>query len=162
MLLNAYPFICVIYLYILLVSLWAILNNYQLDGSIQIIRIIVTFSFLYIIVPITLVFSALPAFAQRITNADSLSKNSFSWNQEAKEFGFAHFDEVYRTRDVHRGKKVHKLPQGKSIPAFSKGGQKEKEPDAFMTEQKAAGIFILQYGKIRLERYALGFSDAER
>ena len=31
-----------------------------------------------------------------------------------------------------------------------------------MTEQKAAGILILQYGKIRLERYALGFSDAER
>ena len=43
-----------------------------------------------------------------------------------------------------------------------KADKKEKEPDAFMTEQKAAGILILQYGKIRLERYALGFSDAER
>ena len=126
MLLNACAITCVIYLYILLVSLWAILNNYQLDGSIQIMRIIVTLSFLYIIVPITLVFSALPAFAQRITNADSLSKNSFSWNQEAKEFGFAHFDEVYRTRDVHRGKRYTNFLKENQYLHLVKADKKKK------------------------------------
>lgn len=125
-------------------------------------RIQVTLSFLYIILPVTILFSALPSLAQSITNADSLSKNTFDWNQEEKEFGFAHFDEVFNTRDVPKGKKVHKLPQGTPIAAFSKGGQKEKELDAFIAEQKVAGILILQDGKIRLERYALGFSDAER
>ena len=125
-------------------------------------RILVSSSFLYIIVPITILFSTLPALAQRITSADSLSKNTFGWTQEEKEFGFAHFDEVFKTRDVPKGKKVHELPQGIAIAAFSKGGQKEKELDVFITEQKVAGILILQYGKIRLERYALGFSDAER
>jgi len=106
--------------------------------------------------------STLSSLAQSITNADSLSKNTFGWNQEEKEFGFAHFDEVFNTRDVSKGKKVHKLPQGTGIAAFNKGGQKEKELDAFIIKQKVAGILILQDGKIRLERYALGFSDAER
>jgi CubicO group peptidase (beta-lactamase class C family) len=111
---------------------------------------------------VTILFPALPSLAQRITNADSLSKNTFGWNQQEKEFGFAHFDEVFKTRDVPKGRKVHNLPQGTAIAAFNKGGQKEKELDAFITAQKVAGILILQDGKIRMERYALGFSDAER
>lgn len=119
-------------------------------------------SFLRIILPVTILFSALTSLAQNITKADSLSKNTFGWNQEEKEFGFAHFDEVFKTRDVLKGKKVHQLPQGTAITAFSKGGQKEKELDVFIREQKVAGILILQDGKIRLERYALGFSDSER
>ena len=125
-------------------------------------RIQVTSSFLYIMLPVTILFSALPSLAQRITNADSLSKNVFGWNQEEKEFGFAHFDEVFKTHEVQKGRKVHKLPQGTTIAAFSDGGQKEKELDAFIAGQKVAGMLILQDGKIRLERYALGFSDAER
>jgi CubicO group peptidase (beta-lactamase class C family) len=115
-------------------------------------------SFLYIILPATILLSALPSFAQTITKADSLSKNTFGWNQKEKEFGFAHFDDVFKTNEVKKGKKVHKLPQGRAIEAFSKG----KELEVFITEQKVAGILILQDGKIRLERYELGFSDAER
>lgn len=106
--------------------------------------------------------SATSSLAQHITNVDSLSKNTFNWNQEEKEFGFAHFDQVFKTRDVPNGKKVHELPQGIAIAAFSKGGQKEKDLETFITEQKVAGLLILQNGKIRMERYALGFSDAER
>ena len=106
--------------------------------------------------------STLPSFAQHIINADSLSKNTFGWNQKEKEFGFAHFDEIFKTREVPKGRKVSKLPQGAAIAAFNKGGRKEKELDAFITAQKVAGILILQNGKIRLERYALGFSDAAR
>jgi hypothetical protein len=125
-------------------------------------RIQITSSILYIILLVTTLFSTLPSLAQRITNADSLSKNTFGWNQKEKEFGFSHFDEVFKTRDVPKGRKVHKLPQGTAIAAFSKVGQKEKEIDSFIMEQKVAGILILQNGKIRMERYALGFSNAER
>ncbi len=115
-----------------------------------------------IIIPVILLLSALPSGAQRTITADSLSKNTFGWNQEEKEFGFAHFDQIFTTHDVAKGKKVHKLPQGKTIAAYSKGGQKEKELAAFITAQKVAGMLILQDGKIRLEQYALGFSEAER
>ena len=133
----------------------------QLTSSNQLMSLQVAPSFLYIIIPVILLFTTLTSLAQRITNADSLSKNTFAWNQEEKEFGFAHFDEVFNTRDVPKGKRVHKLPQGRAIAAFNKGGQKEKELDVFITEQKVAGILILQEGKIRLERYAFGFSEAE-
>jgi CubicO group peptidase (beta-lactamase class C family) len=121
-----------------------------------------TSSTLCVVIFLIALTSASPSLAQRITNPDSVSRNTFGWNQEEREFGFAHFDQVFKPRDVPRGKKVHKLPQGIAIAAFSKGGQKEKELEVFMTEQKVAGVFILQHGKIRMERYALGFSENDR
>jgi CubicO group peptidase (beta-lactamase class C family) len=100
--------------------------------------------------------------AQSIINPDSLPKDNSHWNQEERELGFAHFDEVYKARVVPNGSKVHELPQGLPIAAFSKGGEKEKELEDFLTEQKVAGLLILQDGKIRLERYALGNSESGR
>jgi CubicO group peptidase (beta-lactamase class C family) len=125
-------------------------------------RTLVTSPILNIIGLAILLTSASSSLAQGITNPDSLSKNSFSWNQEEREFGFSHFDQVFKARDVPHGNKVHELPHGIAIAAFSNGGQKEKELEAFMTEQKVAGLLILQDGKIRMERYALGFSEAEQ
>lgn len=69
-----------------------------------------------------MLFPASSSLAQPITNPDSLSKKTFGWNQEEKEFGFAHFDQVFKTRDVARGNKVRKPPQGVNNAAFSKGG----------------------------------------
>ncbi|HKK41293.1 MAG TPA: serine hydrolase [Bacteroidales bacterium] len=86
--------------------------------------------------------------AQIITNHDSISKKASKRNKEERE--------------VLKGKKVHKLPLGNPIAAFSKGGEKEKELRDFITEQKVAGLLILQDGKIRLERYALGHSESKR
>jgi CubicO group peptidase (beta-lactamase class C family) len=100
--------------------------------------------------------------AHSVKGLDSLSKDPYGWNQEDREYAFAHFDQVFRARDVPKGKKIHKLPTGIPIAAFSKGGKKEKELDAYMEDQKVAGILILQNGKIRLERYGLGFSEADR
>lgn len=122
-------------------------------------RITISSSILSIFI---ILISSTSSLAQRITNADSLSRNTFSWNQQEKEFGFAHFDQVFKTRDVLNGKKVRELPQGNAIAAFNKGGQKGKELERFITEQKVAGLLILQNGMIRMERYAFGFSEAER
>ncbi len=125
-------------------------------------RLHVFLTFRNLIFSISILFSVLPSLAQKVTNPDSVSKNTFVWNQEEKEFGFAHFDEIFKTRKVSKGRKVHKLTEGTAIAAFSKGGQKEKELDAFITEQKVAGMLILQNGTIKLERYELGFSEAQR
>lgn len=86
--------------------------------------------------------------AQSTSNPDSLSKNASNRNQQERE--------------VLKGSKVYKLSQGLPIAAFSKGGEKEKELEDFMREQKVAGFLILQDGKIRLERYALGDSKSNR
>jgi CubicO group peptidase (beta-lactamase class C family) len=107
---------------------------------------------------------ALPSLsrAQHITNPDSLSKNAFQWSQEERELGFLHMDVVFRARQVPNGSRVHKLPQGKAIAAFRKGGEKEKYFNDFLAKQKVAGLLVLQDGKIRLEHYGLGLSDTGR
>ena len=103
-----------------------------------------------------------PLLAQTTSDPASLSKNAFQWNQQERELGFLHMDVVFGAREVPNGSKVHQLLQGKPIAAFRQGGEKEKELDDFMTGQKVAGLVILQDGKIRLERYALGLSDTGR
>ncbi len=108
-------------------------------------RISVTSSLLIIIVPVIIIISASSSLAQDITVPDT-SKNSSQWNQEE--------------RDVLNGSKVHELPQGLPIAAFNPGGKKEKALEDFMREQKVAGFLILQDGKIRMERYALGHSES--
>ena len=108
-------------------------------------RISVTSSLLIIIVPVIIIISASSSLAQDITVPDS-SKNSSQRNQEERE--------------VLKGSKVHELPQGLPIAAFNPGGKKEKALEDFMREQKVAGFLILQDGKIRMERYALGHSES--
>lgn len=102
------------------------------------------------------------SFAQGTSDPDSLSKNSFQWNQEELELGFLYYDEVFEGREVAHGDKVHELPQGKPISAFCEGGENESEFEEFLTEQKVAGLLILQDGMVRTERYALGLTEAGR
>jgi CubicO group peptidase (beta-lactamase class C family) len=106
----------------------------------------VTSSFLSIIVLVIIRISASSSLAQDISDPDSLSKNS------------SHL--IQKEREVPKGNEVHKLLQGLPIAAFSPGGEKEKVLEDFMKEQKVAGFLILQNGKIRLERYALGHSES--
>lgn len=101
-------------------------------------------------------------FAQTISDADSLSGNPSPWNQEELQLRLLHYDTIYKSRKVPNGSKVHPLPQGSSIAAFNARGEKEKQLEDYMREQKVAGLLVLQNGKIRLERYALGLSDAGR
>jgi hypothetical protein len=100
--------------------------------------------------------------AQNITDPALLPKDGFNWNQEEILLGFSHYDEVFDGRDIPHGKRVHELPTGRPIAAFGEDGEKEKEFEKYLIEQKVAGILILQDGKIRLERYALGFSENGR
>ncbi len=88
------------------------------------------------------------SFAQSSSNPDSVLKNASHLKQ--------------KEREVPKGSKVYELSQGLSITAFKAGGIKEKELEDFIKEQKVAGFIILQDGKVRLERYALGHSQSNR
>lgn len=125
----------------------------------QIMRIFLTSPILSVAIVLALGSSS---FAQRISDPALLPKSAFQWSQAERELGFLHMDVVYGAREVPNGSKVHKLPQGKPIAAFSRGGEKEKEFRDFIDKQKVAGIVVLQDGKIRLEQYALGLSDTGR
>ena len=64
--------------------------------------------------------------------------------------------EFYSGHVVRSGDKLHKLRAGKplAIPIA--------EIDAFMAKQNIAGLIVLKDGKIRLERYARGYSLGQR
>lgn len=111
-------------------------------------RIILNSHILSVIVLAVLLTLGCSSLAQRNSNPDSLSKNTPHQKQEEHE--------------VPKGRKVHELSQGLHIAAFSAGGAKEKALEDFIKEQKVAGFLILQDGKIRLERYALGHSVSNR
>ena len=103
-----------------------------------------------------------PLPARGTTDPDSLRKSSSSWKQDELITRFLQYDEVFKTRDVPSGDQVHELPLGLPIAAYDEGGEKEKEFRDFLSEQKVAGLLILHDGNIRLERYALGHSEAGR
>ncbi|WP_340113147.1 serine hydrolase domain-containing protein [Maribellus mangrovi] len=84
------------------------------------------------------------SFAQDNSNPDSISQKPTQWIPEE--------------RVVPNGDKIRELPEGSPLAAFSPGGEKEKALEDFLTEQKVAGFLVLQDGKIRMERYALGHS----
>lgn len=101
-------------------------------------------SILFMIICIPLSSSLAP----KTTNADSLSKNASRSKQEVRE--------------VPTGSQGHELPQGLPFAVFTTGGEKEKQLEDFTSEQKVAGLLVLQDGKIRLERYASGHSKSNR
>jgi len=85
------------------------------------------------------------------------------WSQSQKEAGFPKMDSIFPSQHVvPHGSKVHALPAGKPLAAFAAGGEKVAMLDEFVASQKMAGLLVLQDGKIRLERYALGHSPSGR
>lgn len=81
------------------------------------------------------------------------------WNVEQRDAAFRAMDRtplISASNPIKAGGRVFPLPQGKPLalpPA---------ELDSFMQAQRTAGLVILQDGKIRLERYGLGFSAQGR
>ena len=81
------------------------------------------FSMIGLAIMLTLGSSSL---AQTNSNSDSLPKNAAQWNQEEHQLRLLHYDTIYKSREVPKGSKVYKLPQGSPIAAFNAGGEKEK------------------------------------
>jgi CubicO group peptidase (beta-lactamase class C family) len=85
-----------------------------------------------------------------------------AWNQEEREWGFLRWSTLYETRPVRRGTRVRPLPVGTPLQAFARGGAQAAYLDDYLTTQKVAGLLVLQDGKRRLERYALGLTPSKR
>lgn len=94
--------------------------------------------------------------------AASLRRSSFTWNQAEKEFGFAHWDEVFPSRPIARGERIRDLPAGPPIAGLARGTPGGDSLEAFITDQYVAGLLVLQGGNVRVERYALGYGSSGR
>lgn len=78
------------------------------------------------------------------------------WSQEERFKNFPAMEKIFPGNTVKAGGKVKPLPDGAPLPIAP------AEVDAFMKAQNVAGLIVLQDGKIRLERYALGYSREGR
>jgi len=78
-----------------------------------------------------------------------------TWNQAQREAGFAGMETIFRTRTVRVGSRTRLLADGGTLAAFAPGGARSAWFDAFIADQKIAGVLVLRDGAVRLERYAL-------
>ncbi|QDX28093.1 beta-lactamase family protein [Sphingomonas suaedae] len=78
------------------------------------------------------------------------------WSQEERERNFPAMEKIFPGNVVKAGGKVRPLPKGAPLPLA------DAEVAAFMAAQKVAGLIVLQDGKIRLERYAMGYGPNGR
>ena len=88
----------------------------------------------------------------------TFDKNVFTWSIEQRDANFRMFDRapiIHPIEIVEAGDQTRDLPAG---PLLDLG----VDVDAFMADQRAAGLVILHNGEVRLERYGLGFSAEKR
>jgi len=79
------------------------------------------------------------------------------WTQDQRDAAFRTMETAptMEVNTVKAGGPVYSLPQGKPIDLGL-------DVDAYMAKQRNAGLIIVQDGKVRFEKYALGFSAAGR
>lgn len=75
------------------------------------------------------------------------------WSQAEREAGFRAMDRIVPHRVIAAGGTAHALPQGEPLAI---------DTDRFILEEKVAGLLVIQDGKVRLERYGLGFGPEGR
>lgn len=78
------------------------------------------------------------------------------WSQAQRDANFPHMEKIFPGHVVKAGGKVRALPAGKPL-ALS-----DTEIDAFIASQNISGLIVLQDGKVRLERYARGYTPQGR
>ena len=82
------------------------------------------------------------------------NKNVLFWSIPQRDAAFRAMDRIpllSKSRIISAGKDVYPLPKGVPLDVGI-------DVDAYMKDQRTAGLVIIQDGKIRLEKYGLGFS----
>ncbi|MFC5435153.1 serine hydrolase domain-containing protein [Rhodanobacter umsongensis] len=82
------------------------------------------------------------------------------WPQAQREAQFRQMYELFPGDRGEHGAHVHELPKGKPLEL---GGQGAAGPlSSYMDRHHLAGVLVLQHGRVRLQRYALGFGPKQR
>lgn len=80
-------------------------------------------------------------------------KNVLFWTQDQRDNAFRALEKLATVREIKAGGTVHPLPEGKPLAI---------DVDAYMRNQRTAGLIIVQDGKIRLESYGLDYTREGR
>ncbi len=79
------------------------------------------------------------------------------WDDATRSDRFRKMEEFFPGLEASPAPKVRALPAGTSLDAGTVAAL-----DAFVVNQKAAGIMVLQDGRVRYEKYGLGFGPTGR
>lgn len=85
------------------------------------------------------------------------------WTIAQRDAAFRAMEKVFPTHVMKRGFKVSPLPAGKPLPALAwthDGAAQTLE--GFMAAERTAAVMVVQDGRVRLERYGLGYGAAGR
>lgn len=97
-----------------------------------------------------------PAAAQDTSGLRKVGAEVLFWSQAQRDANFPHMEKIFPGHVVKAGGKVRALPTGKPLAVS------DAEIQAFIASQNISGLIVLQDGKIRLERYARGYSREGR
>lgn len=89
-------------------------------------------------------------------------KNILFWSDEQRNKAFRMMDVLAPSRTIEAGSEPRILAQGKPLPTEFEVDGKMLSVDRYMANQRAAGMVILQDGKIRLEEYRMDFGKDDR
>lgn len=84
--------------------------------------------------------------------------NVLFWEQEQRDTGFRMLDQVpflVKTSKIESGQKTRTLPDGEPLDLGF-------DLDAYFEENRIASVVIIHNGKVRTEKYGLGFEADER
>jgi len=85
------------------------------------------------------------------------------WNQAQKEAFFPHMEDKFDVHVVKAGARARPLPAGAPLGELSiRDGERTLSVDDFMASEKTAGLLVIQDGKIRMEKYGLGYGPKGR
>jgi len=82
-------------------------------------------------------------------------QNVLFWTQDQRDTAFRAMDKIAKSNTIAAGGHVHALAPGKPIKL-------DLDIDALMQHQRNAGLIIVQDGRIRFEKYALGYGPEGR
>ncbi|HWX66408.1 MAG TPA: serine hydrolase [Rhodanobacter sp.] len=82
------------------------------------------------------------------------------WPQAQREAQFRQMGKLFPSDLAAHGTHVHGLPQGQPLTLDWQGGSGLLA--SYMDQHHIAGVMVLQHGRVRLQRYALGFGPEQR
>lgn len=95
---------------------------------------------------------------RRLITTMPTDANVLFWSQSQRDAGFRMLDRVpalIKSRDIPGSDTLRELPDGAELDL-------PIDVDAYMEEQRHVAVVVLHNGKVRLERYGLGFEDDGR
>jgi CubicO group peptidase (beta-lactamase class C family) len=100
------------------------------------------------------------ALLQTVADAQTVAdlpkdQNVLFWTQDQRDTAFRAMDQIAKSNTITAGGQVLALAPGNPI-------RLDLDIDAFMLHQRNAGLIIIQDGRIRFEKYALGFGAQGR